>query len=195
MDRIVTGVPFTWLIGLGLLLFAFISFMQFTAYLEDGSVGAFFQITPCIIAFIIVFVITYIFNISSGLIVARASKSNKSLRAFYILLFYPIILLCFLFSSIAEGFQTVFIFGFPFFILGAILMVYAVHTVKGEAHVIMNKNLLIFYCFNCRYLFEMHRLEKERRCPWCGAININQFHPESQIMNGKKPENKINKSH
>lgn len=172
-DRTELGFVFTLIFGFILASFSFLSSVVFFEYILDGSVSIPLELTPCMILFMIIFALLMLLNIFNGLFVSKISGSPQSLRALYISIFYPILLISFIIACFKEDFQTSFIFGFPFFILGAIILPYGAYVLNKEASAITQKNLVLVYCFNCHYPFEMYRFDKERTCPVCGALNRN----------------------
>lgn len=155
--------------------------MFFIEYIEDQSVSFPFELPGCLVLFLIMLFLVYLTNIANGIMVTRISRSEKSLRALYIFIFYPVLLLSYLIASYEEIFQTALIFGFPLFLAGAVLMPYGALVIHTEAHMAVYRNLAINYCLNCRYPIQMHREDKERRCPMCGAMTGNIYYQEPQM--------------
>jgi hypothetical protein len=77
-------------------------------------------------------------------------------------------------ATMEYGFQTSLIYGFPFYLLGVILFPYGAFIIHREARTVVYENMVLIYCQNCNYTFEMHRLDSERRCPFCGVLNQNR---------------------
>ncbi len=110
-------------------------------------------------------------NVTNGLMLSRVSKSHRSLRAMYISLLLPVILLSFVFACFKDGFETSLIFGFPFFLIGTIALPYSAFVLAKEAREMVRENTVFLVCYNCHYPFQMNRLALEGICPVCGAQN------------------------
>jgi hypothetical protein len=161
------------LLGLLLGLYSIGSFFIWIEFSREGSVS-FPSIASIYLPFLTIgLIFTYVLNIINGIAVARVTESKRSLRACYFLILYPLVLLGFLLANIDEFLMTSLIFGFPFFIIGAIGLPYFAHVLKKEGIMQLTVNLVIIRCYNCFYTFELHRLEREKRCPLCGAMNRN----------------------
>ncbi|MCK5561619.1 MAG: hypothetical protein KAJ51_13535 [Thermoplasmata archaeon] len=157
------------------------------AYVGDQTVSFPFELPVCLVLFFIFLVFIFILNVSNAIIVTRISKSTKSLRALYIFIFYPILLLSYLIACYEEFFQTALIFGFPIFIAGMILLPYGALVINTEARITLFQNLVINYCQNCYYPIQMHRDDQERRCVMCGTMTKNIYYRKrKQISTPKK---------
>lgn len=167
------GLLFTLIIGLLLVIITLFSLIVLIEYYSEESASLPIQMALCLpLSFIMLIFIT-IYNILNAHMINMVSESSQSTRAFYILLFYPIILLSYMMATLEYGFQTSLIYGFPFYLIGVILLPYGAFVIHREAKMVVNKNMVLIYCQNCNYTFEMHRLDTERRCPFCGVLNQN----------------------
>lgn len=170
-DRTELGLLFTSILSFFLMLITFLSFLVFMEYTFEESVLFPFYLSLCLPLFFTMLLLFITINIHNGYFVSKVSDTPQALRAFYIFIFYPILLVSFMIATIEYGFQTSLIYGFPIFFLGVILLPYSALVIHREALAIVNKNMLLVYCHNCRYTFEMHRLDIEKRCPICGSQN------------------------
>jgi len=170
-DRTEFGLLLTSILSFFLILITFFSFLVFIEFTLEESVSFPLYLTLCLPLFFIMLLMMFTINIYNGYLVSKASDTLQSMRAFYIFIFYPILLISFMIATMEDGFQTSLIYGFPIFFLGVIFLPYSALIIHREALGMVNKNTVLIYCYNCRYTFEMHRLDLEKRCPLCGFLH------------------------
>ena len=168
---------FILLFSVYLIFFTIVSFFIMLEYLADGSASFPYPGEPCGVSVFLILIIISVVNFPIALKVNRFARSEKSVRALYIFIFYPIIFVSYMVATIDEVFQTAFILGFPLLLAGSILLPYAAIIMSNEASRVIKENIVVISCFNCRYTFEMHRRAPEQHCPLCGATNKNIFAP------------------
>jgi ribosomal protein S27E len=160
---------------LGLSFFSFISLAEFV---HDGEIYVEFGVYPCITFLVVMTVATSVVNIAVARTVISSSTDPKALRAAYLLIGYPVILISFLFATIGTGFAPSIAFGLPLFATGMIAYPWASLIVRSEFFNLISANILRVQCYNCRYVFEMNRAQDQIRCPYCGEPNLNPLGPD-----------------
>jgi hypothetical protein len=158
-------------------------------YLEDGSTSFPFELPLMAVGFMFFFLFLFFLNLSNAIIVARVTRSKNSLRALYFFIFYPILLLSFFAANYSTDFKAAFIFGFPIFVVGALLLIYNAVNINKEARLTFYQNMRVIHCTNCRYPVQMHQLDPERRCPVCGEEVKNVFFEDDNKI--KSDQNKV----
>ncbi|UCF08085.1 MAG: hypothetical protein JSW28_10680 [Thermoplasmata archaeon] len=188
-DRTEIGFVFTILFSLMLGLFTLFSVIVLIEYVIDESVSFPIYMTLCIPAMLLFLVTIMALNVANGLSISKVSESLNCLRALYISLFFPIVLVSFIVACFKDGFHTSLIFGFPFFFLGMLILPWSAYVLADEAKVIARENLVFISCYHCRYPFQMNRLDFEGMCPVCGALN--RLQPLASPPQGEpdEPEN------
>ena len=171
-DRTDMGFMLTLLLSLGFGMISLLSGSILIEYIDDGNISTPFYMAMCVpILMIMSLIIIMAVNVANGLMVTKVSKSLRSLRAMYISLLFPVILLGFIFVCFKDGFETTLIFGFPFFLVGTFALPYSAYVLAKEARELVRENTMILACYNCHYQFQMNRLDLEGACPVCGAPN------------------------
>ncbi len=107
---------------------------------------------------------------------AVSTKTGR--RGAYMLMVLPIVLWSFLFASFGESFVPSFLFGFPVFLIVAILLVLgAVHVRRDVLSTITDPMKARLVCRRCGGPLEMHPRERFVKCRWCKEFNSNPLGP------------------
>lgn len=164
-----------------------ISFIALAEYVSEGEIYVSYGTFICIPILLAVTVAACAINTTVARTVVTSSPDPKALRAAYLLVGYPIVMLSFLFATIGTGFAPSIAFGFPLFLAGTVLYPWASLIVRREFKNIISANILQVQCYNCRYVFEMNRVQDQVRCPYCGEPNLNPLGPDP----GEPPEEEV----
>ena len=161
-----------------LLVLSGASFIALAEYVSQGEIYVSFGSFICIPVLLAVSVAACAINASVARTVITSSPDPNALRAAYLLIGYPIVMLSFLFATIGTSFAPSIAFGFPLFIAGTFLYPWASLIVRREFWNIISTNVLRVQCYKCRYVFEMNRGQDQIRCPYCGEPNLNPLGPD-----------------
>ena len=172
-----------------LVFFSLASFFMTIDYLRNQSVSVSFTAEGCAAFFVL---LGWVF-VAPAMLVAyktiRWIESRRALRCAYFLLVYPIILFSYMAATIADFFLPSLLFGFPLFIIGTVFYPYCAFVLNGEVRSALAESLVRIGCYQCSYVFEMHREAREQRCPMCGMPNINPYLPgEEEAMEVEEVE-------
>ncbi len=169
------AIALSLILAILLLYFSFASFVLTADYMDDGEVEVGLIDEPCSVFFMLLVwvLIAPVMFVAYRLV--RWIETRRALQAAYFLLLYPVVLISYIIATFSEVFLPSMVFGFPLFIVGAIFYPYCAVLLDREYRAMRSENVVRLACHHCSYIFELHRKEEERRCPMCGAVNLNPY--------------------
>jgi len=174
-ERAEVAIGTAFIAGTAMFVAGIVSLTVFLEFLydEDGEISVSFGSTGCVTVGIVMLIVVMVFNLSLALLILRSARTDRARRASYIQILFPLFLASFMLSTPGASFAPSMAFGWPLLLSGAFLYPYSAIVMKQEVKGMEMQNLLRIKCFECSYVFEMHREEDWIRCPYCGKANMN----------------------
>jgi hypothetical protein len=116
--------------------------------------------------------------VSAGIVVVLVSgllkviEKPKHLRAAYFLMLFPIVLGSFVLASLMDGTVPSMIFGWPLFLMGAVLFPYCAFVLRWGVGAHAGGGRALIVCYNCGSTLVLREDASQDICPRCGSLNI-----------------------
>jgi hypothetical protein len=163
-----------------LFITAFFSIIEFGKYVVSDEVVIGAEAIVFVITIIVLMVLVSFFNVTSALTVYQATRSDLSLRILYFNLLFPVVLFSFFIATSGGWFINSMIFGFPLFLMGAMMLPYAAYRLHWEALQIALKGPVRLRCYDCGFIFDFFLANRVVRCPKCGLLNRNPIWKDTE---------------
>jgi hypothetical protein len=170
-----TMVGFALLITMMSIVLLIFSLISFIGYIGGNGVGLPFETSACTFPLIIFMLV------SAGIVVMLVSgllnvlDKPKHLRAAYFLMLFPIVLGSFVLSSLMDGTVPSMIFGWPLFLMGAVLFPYCAFALRGGIGAHADGGRALIVCYNCGSTLVLREGAAQDICPRCGSLNLYPF--------------------
>lgn len=174
-SKVTTVIGFSILIAAmsGVLLFlSLLSFIGFVA--GDGIILSFETMVCGLPLFIFALVCAgVVVVLVAGM--AKVLDEPKHLRAAYFLMLFPLVLGGFVLASLMDGTVPSMIFGWPLFLMGAVLYPYSALALRRGVGVPADGGRALIVCYNCGQTLVLRVDTPHDNCPRCGALNLNPY--------------------
>ena len=154
-------------------IFTVVSMILFIDFLDYGEISSEPFSSVCSLSFFVIGAACFAPNVSNALFILRSSRTDRTLRAAYLLIGYPVVFFSFLLATMKTYFAPSLTFGWPLFLLGAVAYPWAALVIHGEVKDALLRTTMMVRCRHCSYLFRMHMEEERMRCLYCGEVNEN----------------------
>jgi Zn-finger nucleic acid-binding protein len=167
-------------------------------YFSHGSITMGYNMAPCCLVVFFGLVIALgisIFNIVVSVNIASTIRTAWSYRAVYIFVLYPLVLIGFIADNAPNSFFTMFLYGFPVFAIGAVLMPLAAIALHRTTSKAIKDAKLPVVCPRCMVYVYVPRFNKLFACPKCRGMYMNPLagiSPEDvQVLDEPAPKRKV----
>lgn len=160
-------------------------------YMSEGELDLSMPDEMCAVATLPLLIAAHIPVMFYGYDLLDAIRTIPGRRGAYMLIVLPLVLWSFIFSSIADGFVPSFLFGFPVFLLVAVLLPVAALYVRRDIMTTITEPMRArLACRRCGAPLAMHPTDRFTKCRWCREYNSNPFGPSMALeeMMAQDPE-------
>ena len=172
-DRVETLVVWSSFFAISMFVLTIVSIVTMVSYLVWEEVEAWTSVGACMVVMFILMILLCATSIPTAMRVAKETGSKKSLRALYIYLLIPVVIISVMVGNSATFFLNVLIFGWPLFLISGILVVIAANWMSVEVKSLSFR----VRCGFCKVDFDMIMDDLVGVCSHCGAANWNPFKP------------------
>lgn len=155
-----------------LLIFSLISFI---GYIGGNGMLLSFETMICGFPLFIFMLVSTGFVVVLVMELGKVLEEPRHLRAAYFLMLFPLVLGGFVLASLMDGTVPSMLFGWPLFLMGAVLFPYCAFALRRGVGVPADGGRALIVCYNCGQELVLRVDEAHHNCPRCGALNMNPY--------------------
>lgn len=174
-SKVMTVIAFALLVAAISTVLLILSLISFMGYVGGNGISLSFETIVCGFPLFIFMLVSTGFVVVFVLELAKVLEEPKHLRAAYFLMLFPIVLGSFVLASLMDGTVPSMLFGWPLFLMGAVLYPLSALALRRGVGVPTDGGRALIVCYNCGQTLVLRTDTAQNNCPRCGALNLNPF--------------------